>query len=60
MCCAGFRDGCFHFWDASDDITADMDLLFERDRMYIHNAVGSFGAVHMTLTGGTHSLQYCS
>lgn len=47
------RDASFHFWDATDDITgASLDLLFERDRLYLHNAAGSFGAVPMTLTGG--------
>jgi hypothetical protein len=47
------RGADFHFWDATDDITdADLDLLFERDRLYLHNARGSFGAVPMTLTGG--------
>lgn len=46
------RDGSFHFWDAVDDFSdANMDLLFEGDRMYVHNASGKFGAVPLTLTG---------
>jgi hypothetical protein len=46
------RDASFHFWDATDDINgASLDLLFERDRLYLHNARGSFGAVPMNLTG---------
>ena len=46
------RDGAFHFWDAVDDFSnANMDLLFEGDRMYVHNASGSFGAVPLTMTG---------
>lgn len=46
------RGADFHFWDATDDITgADLDLFFERDRLYLHNARGSFGAVPMTLSG---------
>ena len=28
-----------------------MDLLFEHDRLYLHNASGFFGAVPMTITG---------
>lgn len=52
LCNDGCRGGEFHFWDSPDDITADMDLLFERDRLYLHNAAGRFGAVPMTLTGG--------
>lgn len=52
-CPPASRDASFHFWDATDDITgANLDLLFERDRLYLHNASGSFGAVPMTLTGG--------
>ena len=28
-----------HFWDSPDDINgADMELVFERDRMYLHGA----------------------
>ena len=55
-CCAAARPSCrgaaFHFWDATDDITgASLDLLFERDCLYLHNARGAFGAVPMTLTG---------
>lgn len=46
------RGANFHFWDATDDIMdADLDLLFEGDRLYLHKAKGRFGAVPMTLTG---------
>lgn len=42
----------FHFWDATDDIQdARFDLLFEDDRLYLHNATGYFGAVPLSLTG---------
>ena len=35
-----------------DDFSdANMDLLFEGDRMYLHNASGRFGAVPLALTG---------
>jgi hypothetical protein len=45
-------DGDFHFWDAPDDITcANMDLIFEGDRMYLHGATGFFGAVPLDVTG---------
>lgn len=46
------RDGEFHFWDAVDDFSeANMDLLFEGARMYLHNASGRFGAVPLSMTG---------
>ena len=46
------RGAHFHFWDATDDITgAHLDLVFERDQLYLHDARGAFGAVPMTLTG---------
>jgi hypothetical protein len=46
------RGANFHFWDATDDIIdADLDLLFEGDRLYLHKAKGKFGAVPMRLTG---------
>ncbi len=33
------RGVSLHFWDAPDDIhDADMDLVFERDRVYLHGA----------------------
>eukprot|EP00873_Tetraselmis_striata_P029672 jgi/Tetstr1/449936/TSEL_036990.t1 len=42
----------FHFWDSPDSLSgASMDLLFEGDRMYLHNASGYFGGVPLTLTG---------
>ena len=51
LCCN--RGAEFHFFDATDDIIgADLDLLLERDRLYLHNASGYFGSVPMTLTGG--------
>ena len=51
------RGGSFHFWDAVDDFSgAHMDLLFEGDRMYVHNASGKFGAVPLTMTGGRHEV----
>lgn len=46
------RDGSFHFWGAVDDFNdTNMDLLFEGDRMYVHNGSGKFGAVPLTLAG---------
>lgn len=52
ICLHRCRDGSFHFWDAVDDFSdANMDLLFEGDRMYLHNASGRFGAVPLTMTG---------
>jgi len=46
------RDSIFHFWDAPDDIIdANMDLIFEGDRVYLHKAKGYFGAVPMKVTG---------
>ncbi len=51
-------DLAFHFFDAPDDFSrAQLDLLFEGDRMYLHGALGHFGAVPLTLTGelaGSH------
>ena len=42
----------FHFWDSPDSLSgANMDLLFEGDRLYLHNASGHFGAVPITLAG---------
>lgn len=45
--------GCdFHIWDAPDCLTGcNFDLLFERDRMYLHGATGRFGAVPLSVTG---------
>lgn len=44
--------GAFHIWDATDDFSeVAMDLLFEHDRLYMHNAKGFFGAVPMSMTG---------
>lgn len=46
------RGSEFHFWDATDDVLdADLDLVFEGRRLYLHNAVGKFGAVPLTVTG---------
>ena len=45
-------DLAFHFFDAPDDFSRTrLDLLFEGDRMYFHNAQGFFGAVPITLNG---------
>lgn len=47
-----------HFWDAPDDVlAASMDLIFERDRVYLHKATGSFGAIPLSVSGGdsTHT-----
>ncbi len=45
-------DVALHFWDAPDDILgADMELVFERDRVYLHGARGWFGAVPLSVTG---------
>lgn len=42
----------FHFWDAVDDLSCtDMDLVFDRQRLYMHNASGMFGSVPLTLSG---------
>eukprot|EP00959_Pyramimonas_sp_CCMP1952_P414224 8679043-Pyramimonas_sp.AAC.1 len=41
-----------HFWDAPDDMRAvDMDLLFQGQRMYLHNAHGWYGGVPMGVSG---------
>ena len=46
------RNSHFHFWDATDDIfDADLDLVFDCDKLFIHRAKGRFGAVPMTLSG---------
>ena len=46
------KDGAFHFWDAVDDFSrTNMDLIFEHDRLYLHDASGHFGAVPMSITG---------
>lgn len=46
------RNADFHFWDSSDEIIdSTMDLIFEGDRVYLHKAKGSFGAVPMKVTG---------
>lgn len=45
-----------HFWDAPDDILgAHMDLLFERDRVYLHKATGTFGAIPLSVSGALQS-----
>lgn len=41
-----------HFWDATDELLGcQMDLLFERDRVYFHKAHGHFGAVPLNVSG---------
>ena len=42
----------FHFWDAVDDLTkTDIDMVFDDQRLYMHNASGMFGSVPLTLSG---------
>jgi len=42
----------FHFWDAVDDLSStDIDLVFDDQRLYMHNASGMFGSVPLTLSG---------
>lgn len=42
-----------HFWDAPDELLGcAMDLLFERDRVYLHKAHGHYGAVPLSVSGG--------
>jgi hypothetical protein len=42
----------FHFFDATDDFAdTDLDLVFEKRRMYIHNGRGHYGHVPLTVTG---------
>lgn len=44
--------GDFHFWDAPDDISgARLELVLERDRLYLHHARGFYGAVPLTVSG---------
>ncbi len=46
------QNGGFHFWDAVDDFTGvEVDLVYDRDRLYLHNAMGNFGAVPLMLSG---------
>ena len=48
------QNGGFHFWDAVDDFMGvEVDLVFDRDRLYLHNAMGNFGAVPLALSGNT-------
>ena len=42
----------FHFWDAVDDLSkTDIDLVFDDQRLYMHNASGIFGSIPLTLSG---------
>ena len=42
----------FHFHDAPDDFfNADMDLVFEGRRLYLHDAKGFYGAVPCSVSG---------
>ena len=42
----------FHFHDAPDDLfDTQMDLLFEDERMYLHNAHGYYGAIPIQASG---------
>lgn len=46
------RGGSLHFWDAPDDLrAADMDLVLEGGRMYLHGARGCFGSVPLQVHG---------
>ncbi|KAK9862508.1 hypothetical protein WJX84_009406 [Apatococcus fuscideae] len=46
------QDTAFHFWDAMDDFSqAQLELLFEDQRLYLHNSSGVFGAIPLTVTG---------
>ena len=46
------QDTAFHFWDAVDDFSqAGLELLFEGQRLYLHNSRGRFGAIPLTVTG---------
>lgn len=52
MACNGID---FHFWDAVDDLSnVDMTLVFDDQRMYMHNASGMFGSIPLTLSGEHH------
>jgi hypothetical protein len=49
------KNASFHFWDAVDDFSrTNMDLIFEQDRLYLHDTSGHFGAVPMSITGMPH------
>ena len=42
----------FHIWDAPDDFhDVNMDMIFENDRMYFHNATGYYGAIPINAVG---------
>jgi len=42
----------FHFYDATDDFAdTELDLVFQKRRMYIHNGRGHYGHVPITVTG---------
>ena len=48
----------FHFWDAVDDLSkTDIDLVFDDQRLYMHNATGMFGSVPLTLSGESLSFR---
>lgn len=51
------QDTAFHFWDAMDDFSqAQLELLFEDQRLYLHNSSGRFGAIPLTVTGSPSRL----
>ena len=53
------NNASFHFWDAVDDFSrTNMDLIFEHDRLYLHDASGHFGAVPMSITGTLAALTF--
>lgn len=42
----------FHLYDATDDFAdTELDLVFQKRRMYIHNGRGHYGHVPITVTG---------
>jgi len=46
------KDGFFHIWDAPDDFeNVNMDLVFEENRIYFHNATGRYGAIPVSAVG---------
>lgn len=50
----------FHFWDAVDDLSrTHIDLVFDHQRLYMHNASGLFGSVPLTLSGDSASPVMC-
>lgn len=58
--CPCAADVDLHFWDATDELLGcQMDLLFERDRVYLHKAHGHFGAVPLSVSGAASVQSMC-